>query len=646
MCKQKKFRILKTGAKDSDNYVYSQIGENSEIIFFKLRYTAPYNPFDGIKQLQLAMRFHPFQASTFEKKNISIDLSEWHGHIGEEYLEIFFKYIHDLDDKVFEYNYIFTVADFKESEVKTLFMIMSGYFSKGESMNKDYYSDWAEYAYEEERRFISDKIVKKEISEGLDIYGDKGKLVSVKNEGGDIPILIQDKVIYTLKDGHTLVQGESGSKKSRSVVRPEIMVAAMKRQSIVITDPKGELASDGMLIGFIKSQGIDTYVLDMRDFNKSGFNFLEYPLQLIRRGNIQEASTNISRFVHSLIKDISTNDDYWNNMAVLQIELLITIILWALAQKKDGDLYANLSSVVSFIAEDKECLITLMEEIAIDMGDEIFNPAKILLEIYKNPEKTYACINSSAVALLRDFITQENLTKMLSVSSFDIKEAYRKPMAVFLVIPDETQAFNHIAGELVDNMYQQLISEYTKTYQNNRPPECQIYFILDEFCNIRINDMAAKLSAARSREIFFTLIYQSDKQLEKIYEDDAGTIKGNCKNFIFLGSSDYDVLSSVSDMTGITKITRDGSKEAVVTVEDLRKMKKSKEYKDALLIRDNIIYCANLLDYAEYDCLAEYKDMHPFYRNDVDNCKARIYTPELMVFDLMEGRIKFPYSKQ
>ena len=139
------------------------------------------------------------------------------------------------------------------------------------------------------------------------------------------------------------------------------------------------------------------------------------------------------------------------------------------------------------------------------------------------------------------------------------------------------------------------------------------------------------------------MIYQSGKQLRDTYENDAGTIVGNCKNYIFLGSSDVDVLKDVSDMCGTTYITQGGREENLMHVGDLRKMKKMREYKDALFVRDNVVYCAKLPDYEQFKFLDKYANGKHIFVNRVNS--VGIYKPMELILDVEMGEVVFPYKK-
>jgi len=150
--------------------------------------------------------------------------------------------------------------------------------------------------------------------------------------------------------------------------------------------------------------------------------------------------------------------------------------------------------------------------------------------------------------------------------------------------------------------------------------------------SVRINGMANKISASRSRQIYWNLIYQSEKQMEKAYENDFGTIQGNCKHHIFLGSSDYEILKRISEKTGNK-----------VSVDSLRAMKKEKDYKEALVMSGNYLVCARLPDYDSYDFLRTGEALE--WKSPEERMDIEVYTPMHLHSDYLEDKISF-FSKK
>jgi type IV secretion system protein VirD4 len=270
----------------------------------------------------------------------------------------------------------------------------------------------------------------------------------------------------------------------------------------------------------------------------------------------------------------------------------------------------------------------------------------MLKGIFITYERTRSSIVASTAHMLRDFMIQENLLKMLSRSTFDVEKMYEEKTCVFLIIPDETSAYDKIAGLLIDIFYNRLIDVYTNRYQNkpDKKPR-RVNFVCDEFCNLRINDMRAKISASRGREMRWYLVCQSKKQLEIAYQDAAATILGNCKNTVFLQSNDAEMLEHISVICGNTSVTDKGYPERLVSIERLKSLKKERAFKEALYIRDDLKFRAVLPDIDQYGFLRQYEGLTVSEDSRKKSHPAvEAYTPAMMLKDLSEAVIPVPFS--
>ena len=86
------------------------------------------------------------------------------------------------------------------------------------------------------------------------------------------------------------------------------------------------------------------------------------------------------------------------------------------------------------------------------------------------------------------------------------------------------------------------------------------------------------ITAARSRQIRFTMIIQNFAQLEQVYgKEQAETLRGNCGNLIYLVTTELKALEEISKMCGEVKSKKDAKTAStpLVTVTDLQKMKEN-----------------------------------------------------------------------
>ena len=108
-------------------------------------------------------------------------------------------------------------------------------------------------------------------------------------EHAGIPIISDGKKMW-VDDGeaHNIVVGATGSGKTQIVVFPMIRLLAKAGESMVLTDPKGELFEG--TAGMLKEKGYNIVVLNFRDPQKgNAWNPMNLPYKLYQEGNTDKA---------------------------------------------------------------------------------------------------------------------------------------------------------------------------------------------------------------------------------------------------------------------------------------------------------------------------------------------------------------------
>lgn len=501
----------------------------------------------------------------------------------------------------------------------------------------DYQTSWGKHAFEEEDcRFLknSEEDLQK-ICDCIDLNDPDRPKTS-----GGIPVHYENGRLYVLKEGpHTRVCGESGSKKSRTICRGALISAVKNGDSTILNDPKGEISGDPKIQALLREQNVNVYILDFQNFDKDGFNCLAHAYKLAQNGDMSRACTLLDSFVNMTVEKNKGGDDpFWNSSASNLINFAAKILLRALLQLLNGEESFHLTSVKSFIRQDRELMRAILAQLRSGSSNQLLHdPVDGFAEILENLERTYACVVQSANALLSAFCSSENILNMLSIQTFDLRSFYEQSSVLFLVVPDERKTYGMVVGYLIDTFYQILVEEYGDVYQDRRQPPCSIKFVCDEAASIYINDMSSKISASRSHQIDWTLIYQSDRQMQKAYPDDFAIICGNAKNYIFLGSSDPEMLAAVSSQAGTTRIAPGGRADPLVSVDDLRRMRKEKEFKDTLLITGNHLYVAKLPDYDIYSFLKNQPAR--LWSTYIKQANLHVFTPEELLERVKRGEV-------
>ena len=96
-----------------------------------------------------------------------------------------------------------------------------------------------------------------------------------------IPCISDGKSVWMdTGDNHSVVIGQSGSKKSRNIVFPQTLLHIKAGESMIVTDFKGEIFD--LTSGYAKKMGYRIYVLNLRDPNRSNrWNPFSEPWRLL-----------------------------------------------------------------------------------------------------------------------------------------------------------------------------------------------------------------------------------------------------------------------------------------------------------------------------------------------------------------------------
>ena len=141
------------------------------------------------------------------------------------------------------------------------------------------------------------------------------KLTENYNASG-VPLSYNNGTVYTdISDAHTLIFGNTGSKKTRNFCIPSVYTIGMAGESMVISDPKGEIYRNTS--GFIKEQGYKIKVFNLRNpENGSRWNPLLLPYRYYKNGDQDKALEMLSDLCMQLKNEVhSERDLFWENQA-------------------------------------------------------------------------------------------------------------------------------------------------------------------------------------------------------------------------------------------------------------------------------------------------------------------------------------------
>ena len=389
---------------------------------------------------------------------------------------------------------------------------------------------------------------------------------------GGVPIIYdKDSAYIDNANLHTLVIGATGSGKTAGIINPTMKHLIKAKESIVITDPKGEIYEDNYKL--LKDAGYQVIVLNFREPQKgSCWNPYDLPYKFQKEGNYDKANELLNDLSTNIVVDGQGQDPFWQNAAADYLTGL------GLALFQDAPLEEiNINSINLMInqGEERYGASTYMKEYY-KMQDPTSPVAINLAGTVTTADETKAGIMTVLQQKVKTLAVTRNLSEMLSKNDFDMASIGEKPTALFMIIQDEKTTYHSLATIFIKQCYECLIST---AYKHGGALPVRTNFLLDEFANMpKIKDISTMVTAARSRHIRFTFIIQNFAQLDKTYgKEDAQTIRGNCINTIYLLTGELSALEEISKLCGdkIVRVGKDKKEETrpLVTISELQRMK-------------------------------------------------------------------------
>lgn len=398
--------------------------------------------------------------------------------------------------------------------------------------------------------------------------------VGVKDEtasAGGI-VLINDGKNMWVDDSeyHTLVIGVTGSGKTSAVVDPLTYSLVKHGESMVFTDPKGEIYKDHAEL--LKARGYKIVVLNFRDPQMgNAWNPLTLPYKLYKEGNVDKAIELVDDVANNIVKDKQAQDPFWQNSSA---DYFAGCALGLLEDAKEEEVNLNSIGYMTTVGEEKFGAGSTYIKEYFTMKGEQSSAYTFASNTINSPTETKGGILSTFRQKIRIFSSRENLSEMLSYSDFNMRDIGKEKTAVFMIIHDEKTTYHALATIFIKQCYETLISV---AQENGGKLPVRTNFILDEFANMpALKDVTTMVTAARSRLIRFTFIIQNFAQLNDVYgKDDAETIRSNCGNLIYILTTELAALEEISKLCGEVKSKKDDKTEShpLVTISDLQKMK-------------------------------------------------------------------------
>ena len=413
-------------------------------------------------------------------------------------------------------------------------------------------------------RWAKDKEIKEELT--------CVEITQKNSKAAGVPLILNEKEMWVDNgEYHSLVIGATGSGKTQTVILPMVHSLAKARESMIITDPKGEIYEKTS--NMLRARGYQILLLNFRDpQNGNAWNPMSLPYQMYKTGNQDKAIELLDDLALNILYDDTNKnaDPFWEKTSA---DYFSGVALGLFEDAQPNEININSISLATTVGEEKFGGSTYIKEYF--AGKDPNSAASInASSTIMAPSETKGSILSVFKQKVKLFASRENLSEMLSHSDINIESIGERPTAVYIVIQDEKKTYHSLVTILVKQIYETLIS-VAQRHGGQLP--IRTNFLLDEFANMPpLKDVSTMITAARSRKIRFTMIIQNFAQLDDVYgKEEAETIRGNCGNIIYLITTELKALEEISKMCGEEKSKKDDKTAStpLVTVSDLQRMK-------------------------------------------------------------------------
>ncbi|HER2530258.1 TPA: VirD4-like conjugal transfer protein, CD1115 family [Streptococcus pyogenes] len=410
------------------------------------------------------------------------------------------------------------------------------------------------------------------------------------------------------RNKNVLVIGGSGSGKTRSYVKPNLM---QMHSSYCVTDPKGTIVIEcGKML---EDNGYEIKILNTINFKKS----MKYnPFAYLR------SEKDILKLVQTIIANTKgegekAGEDFWVKAEKLYCTALIGYIFYEAPREEKN--FATLLDMIdaSEVREDDETYMNPIDRLFEALEKK--EPTHFAVKQYKKYKlaagKTAKSILISCGARLAPFDIKE-LRDLMSEDELELDTLGDRKSALFVIISDTDDTFNFVVSIMYSQLFNLLCDKADDGYGGRLP--VHVRYLLDEFANIGLIPKFEKLIATiPSREISASIILQSQSQLKAIYKDNADTIVGNCDSTLFLGGKEKTTLKELPETLGKETIDLYNTSETRSNANSygLNYQKTGKE----LMSQDEI----TVIDGSK--CIFQLRGVRPFLSDKFDITKHKNY---------------------
>ena len=408
--------------------------------------------------------------------------------------------------------------------------------------------------------------------------------------------------------------GPPGSGKSFGYVRTAVFQSIVRGESVVVTDPKGEIHND--MRKLLESRGYKVKVFNLINLDLSNAWDCVQEIYDPITGNIDDQR--VITFCKTVIANTggganSKGDPFWESSEENLFRVAVSYCAY-IREKSLIEIYERrakelLTQLPYITQEDEQSLIEIVknpESAMVDRrrvveylahsfyGDEegdrklseweedaptcnisdiydallhndldkweanfkyvpLSHPAASAWAVFKGMgERVQPNIIGGLNTRLQLFMTYK-VRRVISNDDIRLANLGAEKTALFLIISDDNASMQLLSSLLLSFLFKDLKEAFDAVGGEGRIP---VNVVADELANTGVwPNFEKTIATARSRKIAVSLILQSLPQLTQLYgEENAETIIGCCNTMLVLGCNDKYTAEYISDKSGIVTI--------------------------------------------------------------------------------------------
>lgn len=330
---------------------------------------------------------------------------------------------------------------------------------------------------------------------------------------------------------NVIVYGSSGSRKSRSYVRNRVFQAVIRRESLIITDCKGEIYE---MSDYLQAHGYTIRVFNLVNPECSdSWDCL---------GEIHGDDLMAQIFSDVVIQNSNNgkSDRFWDDAE----QNLLKALLLYVDQEYSPD-QRNLSAVYD--------LLTGAGGLSLEsIGQQLpaGHPAKSCFSVFLQASDSVRAGAVMGLAGRLQTLQNRSIRSITSFPEIDLTLPGKELCAYFCITSDQDSTFEFLSSLFFSFLFIKLV-RYADSC-----PSCQlpvpVHILGEELMNCgKIHALGRRCSVIRSRRVSISIILQGLGQLQNRYPDNEWVeIIGNADTTLFMGCTDDITARMISDRAG------------------------------------------------------------------------------------------------